>query len=1060
MFQMNRALGKVALLILAGASLSAQEVVGTLTGTVKDDQNKPVANAVIHITAPQLMQPRRVVTDPQGGFRAPLLPPGDYKIIVNKDGFIGQSATNVRLGVGTTTRQDFTLKHLSAKAEATVEVIASTAGMDKTDTKTSTSFSSDQLLAIPTSGGDRGIFGALDLAPGAARSPGGGSSIRGGKTQETGFTVNGTSIKDEYEGRVTSTTYIDDAVEDTQVIQSPLHARFGRTGGGLVNVVTKSGGNDFAGSMRFYLSRNDWGTIPPGSDASGVSNTLANRRYDIFLSGPVVKDRLWFALSTIQSPSTKHLYTIGQGEDQSTWSPYPYGAIATPGQPYDGTHYINPQDPANAASGNYYPGYKYDLGHVMQSDESSDFVQAKLTLAISTDHTFDFTYNESTATLTNRNPYGYSSVYVATIQSHSLSQTGKDKYWSYGYRGTFGAKTFVEARDTQVLSESVFPAPSLPFVILYYPNNGWYPYGFNISPRPDARNNQSGSLNVKQFVDFAGTHEMDFGYDFFESVRGTSQQFGPNNRFFVSPWATGDDSAQGLAVVNANNLGADPYGHRVAFAALNYSEAVANGDAGPTYGLAPTYRQYFGSDGTTKNRTSALYFNDSWVINPKWNMMIGLRQDTFKVTDTDASTLISRKGPLSPRLQIRFDPEGNSKHLFTLTGAKYVQDIPVGFTDAFIKKATSAFAMYGWNAQAPGTVGWTDYNGLTNVNNYDLAHPYRFSDTRYNSIRLDISNPYVLEFTAGYRRTYSDGSYMSINGIMKEWKNDFAIWQDADPSFYRTVPDPTGAGLPSQVAFATKYGNSDLLKRSYSGVELEWRNNLSSVWTWGGNYTWSRLRGNNQGGDNTGQAFRLNGTQGVLSFRDTLMNGGYAGGTQANAKIPESAFGPNGYLANDRTHKARVYWTATLPIGKGRISYSAIVKYDSSTPYSAAVNSSLTGYLPAASATVPRSGMQTTWLHYYDQLGAFRRNDISTVDMKIDYAFPVWGKVQIMGDFQVNNAFNTQTNWQTVNNFTGSTVGYTAPIRVANVQTFGTDGGLSNNYISGRNFAASIGLKF
>ena len=1051
MFQMNRALGKVALLLTAGASLCAQEVTGTLAGTIRDAQGNPVANAIIAIRAPQLIQPRRVVTDQHGSFRAPMLPPGDYTIGVSKEGYVGQTANNVRLGVGATVRQDLLLKAIVNKAEAVVEVVASNASMDKTDTKTSTSYSSDQLLTLPTSGGDRGFTGATDLSPGVTRSSGGGTSIRGGKTQETGFTVNGTSIKDEYEGRVTSQVFIDDAVEDTQVIQSPLHARFGRTGGGMVNVVTKSGGNSFSGSMRYYLSRNDWDVVKPGADATGFSNSFQNRKFDIFLAGPIVKDRLWFALSTVQQPSVKHIYTLGEGEDPSTWEAWPYGVIAAPGA-YG--NYINPNDPTDVA--NYYPGYTYDIGKTISSDETSDFLQAKLTYAITADHTVDFTYNESSSSQTNRNPYGYANRYVTTFGSHSLAQTGVDKYWSYGYRGAIGSKTFVEARYTKVQSDSIFPAPLFPMVIENHSTFGMYPYGFNISPTPDQRNNQSGSLNIKQFVDWVGTHDMDFGYDFFESVRGTSQQFGANNRFFTTPWATAFSNI-GAA---ATGLSPDPYGNPVAFPSVNYYDALADGAAGATYGVAPTYRQYFGNDGTTKNRTSSFYFNDAWVINNNWNVMIGLRQDTFRVTDTDGSILISKTGPLSPRVQVRYDPDGSGKHLWTVTGAKFVQDIPVGFTDAFIKKASSAFAMYGYTAQTAGTVGWTDFNHLTDPNNYDLANPYRFFDARYNSIRSDISNPYVLEFTAGYRRTYSDGSYVSINGVIKEWKNDFAISNDAKQEYYVTVPDPTGSGLPSQISFATIYGNSDVLKRTYRGIELEWRNNLSSVWSFGGNYTWSRLRGNNQGGDNTGQAFRINTAQGALSFRDTLMGGTYPGGTAGQPQIPENQFAPWGYLNNDRTHKARLYWVATLPIGKGRISYSAILKYDSGSPYSATGSVSLAPYLPAASSTVPRSGMPTTWTKFYAEQGAFRRNDTYRVDMKMDFAFPVFGKVQIMGDFQINNLFNTQIYWQPSVAWTSATLANDAPLRVSNVRTFGTDAGLSNNWVQGRNMQASIGLKF
>jgi hypothetical protein len=744
----------------------------------------------------------------------------------------------------------------------------------------------------------------------------------------------------------------------------------------------------------------------------------------------------------IEQPSIQSEYIAGNGENTSDWAPWTFSGGLW--NQYDSTYPI----------GGGWP-FPYDIGTKLKSDQTRTFTNGKLTYAITGDHTVDFSYNETTYKLTNRNPYAPApgDGTILTVGSHSFSQTGMEKYWSYGYRGILGSSTFLDARYTKVKKEIVFPAPDLPLVVLNMTTAGGYPYGLGITHLPDGRSNQSANINLKRFVEWAGTHELDLGYDMFEAIRGTSTGIGPTGRIFWSPWATDFRDTQygpaNQALLDQYHIGMDPYGNRVAFPAVNFYDALAVGDASmaSTAGQAPMYRQYFGADGTTKNKTESIYVNDAWAINSHFNLMVGLRQDRFKVTDTDGSTLIKRNGPLSPRLMLRYDVDGAANHLFTFTAAKYVQDIPVGFTDAFIKKASSAWAMYGYIGVPQGTAGWTDYAGLTNIQNYDLAHPYRFSDARFNSQRADISNPFVYEFTAGYRRTYKDGSTIGITGIWKEWKNDFAISTDADPSYYVTVPDPTGTGLPSKLTLAARYGNSDLIKRSYKGVELEWREIINSVWVFGGNYTYSRLRGNDQGGDNANQSFRVNGVQGALAYRNALLNGGRT----------ESEFAPYGFLLNDQTHKARIYVVATMPIGKGRISYSAALKYDSGSVYSAAMNNSLASYLPAPGAGIPT--FATTWAHFYGERGAFRFNDQQSVDVKIDYAIPVWGKVQVMGDIQINNVFNTQKQIGYTNTFSNTTVAYNAPIRV-NSMAFGTDLGRSGNYAAGRTTTASIGLKF
>ena len=1026
-----RLLGKVALALSVGASLCAQETTGQLVGSVKDPKNAPLAGAHILIRAAQLIQPRTVVTDAQGSFRAPLLPPGDYSVTVTKDGFAGSMATNLRISVGANIRQDFTLKPVTT-ASAVVEVVASAGSVDKTDTKTSTTLSAETLNTLPTIGGDRSFAGAADLAPGLAVNSGGGTSIRGGKTQTTGYTLNGVSIKDEYEGRQNTTRLIDDAVEDTQVIQSPLHARFGRTGSGYVNVVTKSGGNDFSGSIRKYMSRDDWQAVRP-HDTGERSNVSSNRQIDIFLSGPVVKDRLWFAVSTIQVPASGSTGEILAGEDPTVWSPATLTGNGM--EAYDLTF-----QPGSA--------FTWDLGKKYLVGITQDFVDAKFTFALNQDHTFDFGFSQNKLVITNRNPYGVP--IVATLGSNSLSQVQLEKLYTYGYRGTLNSSTFIEARYSKALSESTFPSPALDHVRFGYGNIGViFPYGFNIAPKPDARNNQSGEFNVKKFFEVAGSHELDAGFQVFESLRGTQTQNGAKNHRFNVPWATGD-----AAVLSFYNVtGLDPYGSRVGFQAVNWDWMRANfptdQSATGVFGQAAVYTKFFGRDGVTKNRTTSFYVNDSWTFNSHWNGMLGLRIDRSKLTDTDKTVILDKQGPISPRFQLRYDVDGTNKHLFTVTGAKYIEDISAGFSDAFIKKGNSTFARYGYSgvANAAGTARYVDYATITNPANYgnNLTTPFAFSDVSKNAIKGDISNPYVIEFTLGYKRAYTNGSYVSITAVKRDWKNDFLVSQDYDPSYWVLVPDPTGSGLLPRTSQATKYGNSGLLKRRYNSGELEWKQIISSTWLFGGNYTYSRLTGNNNGGDQGAQAFRDNAATGEGFYRNALL---------ATGKL-ETNFASDGALLSDQTHKARVYLTANLPMGKGKISYSFLLRYDSGNNFNA-VSSNPSNILNAG-APVPNA--PTAYARFYTERGALHFNDSYQVDSKIDWSLPLKGKLQLMGYVQVSNLFNHQIQTGYGSGFTAAT-SLTNNIRVQSPARFGTDSGVPTNYILGRNVLVTLGLKF
>jgi outer membrane receptor for ferrienterochelin and colicin len=189
-----------------------------------------------------------------------LLPVGNYKVTAVKDGFVTAGAKDIRLGVGAAVSQDLTMQPVAA-AGTTVEVVASAATVDKTDTKAATNFSSDDLIALP--GVDRSFTGAADMAPGLTTGRGGSFSVRGGATQNTNYRVNGVDVKDDYQGDLTGTFVIEDNIDDVQVILSPLNARNGRALGGAVNVVTKSGGNDFKGSIRATLARDSWNAHNP-----------------------------------------------------------------------------------------------------------------------------------------------------------------------------------------------------------------------------------------------------------------------------------------------------------------------------------------------------------------------------------------------------------------------------------------------------------------------------------------------------------------------------------------------------------------------------------------------------------------------------------------------------------------------------------------------------------------------------------------------------------------------------------------------------------------------------
>ena len=176
----NRFSGLMLTLVVAPA-LVAQESTGTIRGTVRAKGGEALAGVQIRFASTALIGVRNVVTDAQGNYRAPLLPPGLYRLTLTRSGFV-TSSLDVQLGLGQVMRQDVNLA-AEKEAGATVEVVAtSAAAVDKTDVKTSTNITSEQLDVLPRT--TRGMDTVALLAPGVAvnSAAGGRISIRGAQT--------------------------------------------------------------------------------------------------------------------------------------------------------------------------------------------------------------------------------------------------------------------------------------------------------------------------------------------------------------------------------------------------------------------------------------------------------------------------------------------------------------------------------------------------------------------------------------------------------------------------------------------------------------------------------------------------------------------------------------------------------------------------------------------------------------------------------------------------------------------------------------------------------------
>ncbi|HVR98394.1 MAG TPA: TonB-dependent receptor, partial [Thermoanaerobaculia bacterium] len=276
----------VLLMALPALAFGQAQTTGRITGRVTDDQGAPVAGATVTVNNNELQLERTSTTGPNGDFLFALLPTGPYSATVSAEGRQPQVLT-FRLGIGETVPLNVTLSPGDVIAEE-ITVTGTATALETTSIGENFDYEEQvEQLPIP----DRDIEDVAALSPNISFGPTGGTlSIAGAPSFDTTVLLDGAEVSDPYFGTA-PTVYIEDAIEEVQVLTSGVSARYGRFQGGVINAITKSGSNDFEGTARVELEKETWNSQTPFEEDQ--DDTL-NRVYQATLGGYILRDRLWF----------------------------------------------------------------------------------------------------------------------------------------------------------------------------------------------------------------------------------------------------------------------------------------------------------------------------------------------------------------------------------------------------------------------------------------------------------------------------------------------------------------------------------------------------------------------------------------------------------------------------------------------------------------------------------------------------------------------------------------------------------------------------------------------
>lgn len=262
---------------------------GKLAGTVFDPDGVPLAGVTVTITSDNMMGTRKIQTAEDGSFLFFGLPPGKYSLDIEQPGFLPFKQEQVKVGIGGTVTLDILLE--LPTAEETVVVTARRPVVDKEKTSLGQNFDDEFLQEVPV---DRQYQSVATLAPGVVDTGSGNANIHGGSLYSNQYLVDGVNTTDPVTNTFSS-NFNFDAIKEVQVLTGGLDAEYGYATGGIINLVTKSGGNEFHLDTSFYARPNVFRLKDSFEKEGAPTNDMYT--FNINAGGPIMKDKLWYFAS-------------------------------------------------------------------------------------------------------------------------------------------------------------------------------------------------------------------------------------------------------------------------------------------------------------------------------------------------------------------------------------------------------------------------------------------------------------------------------------------------------------------------------------------------------------------------------------------------------------------------------------------------------------------------------------------------------------------------------------------------------------------------------------------
>ena len=285
-------IGFIFLLLLSADSIFAVETTASIIGKVTDDSGAVLPGALVTATATATNVSRSATTDEAGGYRIPLLQPGTYTMQVELSGFPKQVHKDIILNVGKEIVLDFQLK-LSGTAES-LEIVGETPLIDSTKSVLTTTVTEQTIDNLPLNGRDYSQLALL--APGVRTvtlTNYGQFQIGGQRGDSVNYTIDGGENNFSYTNESRS-TFTQEGIQEFQIMTNRFSAEYGRSTSGVINVISKSGTNEFHGNGFFFFRADELDSQDFFSKQADIDAPFDQQQGGATIGGPIIQDKTFF----------------------------------------------------------------------------------------------------------------------------------------------------------------------------------------------------------------------------------------------------------------------------------------------------------------------------------------------------------------------------------------------------------------------------------------------------------------------------------------------------------------------------------------------------------------------------------------------------------------------------------------------------------------------------------------------------------------------------------------------------------------------------------------------